>query len=257
MTERVETEARAGDGVRYHSAQQAVAQARKRRDAARSNLDEAEIERGTAQEIESVARDELRQIESEAAKVGAESGALAEFLEVVDPGLWPPVIDAVMVEAGYEVALGAALGDDLTASNAEAAPIHWRAQLAAGDVPQLPVGARPLSEHVSAPPALTRRLAQIGVVENAAAGDALSTSLAQGQRLVSTSGAFWRWDGFTVGVGAPTSAANRLAQRNRLVELRTAADAIHQRAVEAGERHDQAVARSRAAIQHNNDGRVE
>ena len=256
-TERVETEARAGDAGLYHSLQQAVAQARKRRDAARSNLDEAHIERNTAQEIESVARDELRQVESELAKVEAELGALAELLEVVEPGLWPPVIDVVMVETGYEVALGAALGDDLTASNSEAAPIHWRAQPYAGDVPQLPIGARPLSEHVSAPPALARRLAQIGVVENDAAGNSLSTSLAQGQRLVSTSGAFWRWDGFTVGVGASTPAANRLAQRNRLDELRTDSEAIHQRAVEAGERHDQAVARSRAAIQHDNNWRVE
>ena len=129
---------------------------------------------------------------------------LAELLEVGDPDLWPPMIDAVTVETGYEVALGAALGDDLAASHDEAAPVHWRARPATGDAPPLPVGARPLSEHVSAPPALARRLAQIGVVEDDDAGNALSTSLAQGQRLVSPSGALWRWDGFTAGVGAPT-----------------------------------------------------
>ena len=257
--ERVETEARADDGGRYRSAQEAVAMAREKRETARSGLDNAEAERTAAQETETVARDALRQIELEAAKVEAESAALAELLEVGDPDLWPPMIDAVTVEAGYEVALGAALGDDLAASSDEAAPVHWRVQpdavRSSPSAAPLPVGARPLSEHVSAPPALARRLAQIGVVDDDDVGNALSTSLAQGQRLVSPSGALWRWDGFTAGVGAPTSAANRLAQRNRLVELRAAADTIRPRATEANERHDQAAAGARAAIQRDKDGR--
>ena len=36
------------------------------------------------------------------------------------------MIDAVEVDTGYEVALGAALGDDLIAPTDEASPIHWR-----------------------------------------------------------------------------------------------------------------------------------
>ena len=253
--ERVETEARADDGGRYRSAQEAVALARERREAARSGLDEAEAARSAAQEAERVVREAHLQIESEAAKIEAEASALTELLEVGDPDLWPPMIDAVTVETGYEVALGAALGDDLAASNDEAAPVHWRAHPGTGDAPPLPVGARPLSAHVSAPRALARRLTQIGVVEDDNAGNALATSLAQGQRLVSLSGALWRWDGFTAGAGAPTSAANRLAQRNRLVELRATADAIRQRATEAGGRYDQAAAEARAAIQRDNDQR--
>ncbi len=253
--ERLETEARADDGGRYRSAQEAVAEARERREAARSSLEATETGRTSAQEAETVARDALRRIESEAAKVEAESTALTELLEVGDPDLWPPMIDAVTVETGYEVALGAALGDDLTASNDEAAPVHWRARSVTGDAPLLPMGARPLSQHVSAPPALARRLAQIGVVEDDDTGNALSTSLAQGQRLVSTSGALWRWDGFTAGVGAPSSAANRLAQRNRLAELRTTLDTIRQRATAAGEQHDKAAAGARDAIQRDKDGR--
>ena len=254
-SERVAVEARVNDGGRHGSAQETVAAARERRDAARSNLEAAEAARATAQEVESVARDALRQIESEAAKVEAESTALAELLDVVDPDLWPPMIDSVTVEPGYEVALGAALGDDLVASNDEAAPVHWRARPVDGDTPPLPTGARPLGDHVSAPQALARRLAQIGVVDDEKAGDALSVSLVQGQRLVSRSGALWRWDGFTANAGAPTSAANRLAQGNRLVELRAAADAIRQRAAGTGERHDQASAEARAAIQRDKDAR--
>jgi len=253
--ERVETEARAEDGGRYRSAQEAVVLARERREAARSSLDEAEVARAAAQEVERVAREAHLQVESEAAKIEAEASALTELLEVGDPDLWPPMIDAVTVETGYEVALGAALGDDLAASNDEAAPVHWRAHPTSGDAPPLPAGARQLSAHVSAPPALARRLTQIGVVEDDDAGNALAASLAQGQRLVSLSGALWRWDGFTAGAGAPTSAANRLAQRNRLVELRATAAAIRQRATDAGERYDQAAAEARAAIQCDNDRR--
>ena len=43
--------------------------------------------------------------------------------------------------------------------------------------------------------------------------------LAPGQRLVSREGALWRWDGLTASADAPTAAAQRLAQKNRLVEL--------------------------------------
>ena len=39
--------------------------------------------------------------------------------------MWPPVDRPGDVEPGFETALGAALGDDLTASSDEAAPVHW------------------------------------------------------------------------------------------------------------------------------------
>ncbi|WP_292289966.1 hypothetical protein, partial [Mesorhizobium sp.] len=39
------------------------------------------------------------------------------------------------------------------------------------------------------------------------------------QRLVSRDGALWRWDGLTASADAPTAAAQRLAQKNRLAEL--------------------------------------
>ena len=71
---------------------------------------------------------------------------------------------------------------------------------------------------VQAPAALARRLAQIGIVEPADAGR-LAGTLAPGQRLVSRDGALWRWDGMVAGADAPTAAAQRLAQKNRLAEL--------------------------------------
>ena len=43
--------------------------------------------------------------------------------------LWPPVIDHVSVDKGYEKALGAALGDDLDAPIDASAPMHWSASI--------------------------------------------------------------------------------------------------------------------------------
>ena len=80
--------------------------------------------------------------------------------------LFPAVIDALEVEAGYEVALGSALGDDLTSPTDEAALVHWRTLPDMLNAPNLPVGVKPLSSVVQAPPALKRRLQQIGVTEN-------------------------------------------------------------------------------------------
>ena len=133
--------------------------------------------------------------------------------------LWPALIDAVSVVPGYEAALGAALGDDLNVPTDEAAPVLWRTLEPSGDAPELPAGATPLSCYVGAPDALARRLSQIGVADEADA-DRLSGELAYGQRLVTDKGGLWRWDGFTVTAGAETAAAVRLAQGNRLAELR-------------------------------------
>src|SRR5262249_53901370 len=133
--------------------------------------------------------------------------------------LWPPVIDAVRVEPGYEAALAAALGDDLNVPADRAAPAHWDdLGPLTGNPPLLPDGALALSRFVKAPPALARRLSLIGVVTSEQ-GKMLQSQLKPGQRLVSRAGHVWRWDGYTVAAEAQTAEAARLAQRNRLAEL--------------------------------------
>ena len=140
-------------------------------------------------------------------------------------------MDALVVEKGYEKALGAALGDDLDAPVDHAsAPMRWAgAPLDPGD-PHLPEGATTLARFVQAPAELARRLTQIGVVERAD-GPQLATQLKPGQRLVSREGDFWRWDGFAVAAHAPTGAARRLAERGRLEaiegELAAAREDVH------------------------------
>jgi len=86
----------------------------------------------------------------------------------------------------------------------------------------------PLSQFVSAPPALKRRLAQIGVVDRGQ-GKALQAKLRPGQRLVSKEGDLWRWDGYSLAAGAASAAGARLVERSRLETLQAAAEAAEGR----------------------------
>lgn len=136
-----------------------------------------------------------------------------------------PVVDALVAEPGLEAAVAAALGDDLLAPVEEDAPRFWRALGALDPVPPLPLGSQSLAAFVTAPPALERRLSQIGIVADESDGERLQPALLPGQRLVTRDGAQWRWDGLTA-TPAATSAATRLRQRNRLNAVRaSAADA--------------------------------
>ncbi len=216
-------------------------------------LESAEAARAAADETESAARDAMQQAESVRAGLAAEERALAELLEPAEADLFPPLIDAVTVQAGWEAALGAALGEDLNAPIDEAAPVHWTSLPPLEPAP-LPGGAPPLARFVTAPKQLGRRLASIGVVEDMKAGARLAGELSRGQRLVSRDGALWRWDGYTITAGAPTAAATRLAQRNRLAEVRGTlqaakkdAEAAGAAARTAGEARDAAVAGEQAA----------
>jgi chromosome segregation protein len=213
VLESEETEARA---TREASAQ--VATAREMAAAARDGAEQAEAARRAAQDAESVAREALQSKETGLARLRAEVETLAEVLDLADDELWPPLIDAVTVEPGYEAALGAALGDDLAKPADEAAPVHWRTLSLAGAPPPLPAGSRPLSDFVQAPAELASRLAQVGVVEEHEGPRAVH-ELVQGQRLVTRAGGLWRWDGFTIAAGARNAAAVRLAERNRYREL--------------------------------------
>ncbi|MSO64447.1 MAG: hypothetical protein EXQ85_01360 [Alphaproteobacteria bacterium] len=181
----------------------------------------AEHARRAAIVAEQTARDTKAAAEQALARLVAEHDALVGLLAINADDLWPPLIDAVAVDFGYEAALGAGLGDDLNFAADTGAPVHWRDLRPLLDAPPLPAGALPLSRFVNAPPVLARRLSQIGVVD-AAEGARLAADLRQGQRLVTREGALWRWDGFTAAAGVATTAVQRLNQRNRLKELRGA-----------------------------------
>lgn len=167
---------------------------------------------------EGAARPPVQDAKAELARIETEARTLAKILNAASGDLFPSVLEQISVERGYETALGAALGEDLDVPLDRSAPVHWgQSEIQPGDA-ALPEGIKSLASVVRAPAQLARRLAQIGIVE-AADGRRLQTLLAPGQRLVSREGALWRWDGFTASADAPTAAAQRLAQKNRLAEL--------------------------------------
>jgi chromosome segregation protein len=194
----------------------------------------------TRARIEAAVRDQRALVE----RLGAEADALAALAEPKAAG--PGMVDLVEVRAGHAEALAAALGDDLIGGLDRDAATHWREQgnpATLGDAPALPAGCTPLSEFVKGPPALARRLGQIGVVDAARAG-ALQAVLVQGQRLVSPDGGLWRWDGFVRRPDAPAPGAARLHQRTRLRQLED--EGAQQRATLAG-RDDELAAADEAA----------
>ncbi|MGQ2903369.1 MAG: chromosome segregation protein SMC [Neoaquamicrobium sediminum] len=179
---------------------------------------EAEKTVADARAAEAAARPPLAEARSELQRVETEARTLAKMLNAASGDLFPAVLEQIKVERGFETALGAALGEDLDVPVDRAAPAHWGEAERQADDPALPAGARPLADVVTAPHQLARRLAQIGIVDDAD-GARLQRELKVGQRLVSASGALWRWDGLTASPDAPTAAALRLAQKNRLAEL--------------------------------------
>ncbi|WP_119678850.1 chromosome segregation protein SMC [Indioceanicola profundi] len=225
-------------------AEEAIATAEERLEMARAEAEEAEAAKGAAdRQLEEVrakgqaaqtrARETLTQLDTAYAKLKAEADALRSVLKAGTPGNHAPAIDSLTVAPGYEAALAAALGDDLAAALEESAPIHWRSMPALPDPAPLPAGAEPLAAHVKAPAHLARCLAHVGVVEDGVAGDRAALALKPGQIVVTRFGGAWRWDGLTVRAGAPTAAAERLKQRNRLTELEAGLDEAEERALTA------------------------
>ncbi len=204
------------------AAESAAEDAERALNTARAAWEDAEKDRSTAQATAEAARNALQNAASAHTKLQAEASALEELLaEPKTAGAWSPIIDSVTVNPGYEAALGAALGDDLSAAADDASPVRWNLLPPFLERHALPDGATPLSDVVRAPDRLTRRLSQVGVVADAAAAQALQSQLKPGQRLVTQTGDLWRWDGFVAASGSPIAAATRLKQRNRLTELRS------------------------------------
>lgn len=207
-------------GEAFETAGRAESDAIAAAEAAEAKLAEADAARTEIQAREAEARAQRSEAEGEAGALRAEVAALARLVarEAAEGG---QVLDLVRVAPGYEKALGAALADDLRAPLVEAeGPSGWLA-LPAYDADQpLPEGVVPLARYVSGPEALGRRVAQIGVVDSDAAAR-LQPLLRPGQRLVSTEGDLWRWDGFRAWAeDAPSAAALRLEQLNRLEALK-------------------------------------
>ena len=205
---------------------------------AEENLAAADAARAETQAREVEARAQRSEAEGEAGALRAELAALMKLLDR-DTAEGGQVLDLMKVTPGYEKALGAALADDLRAPLAEEdGASGWATLDDYRTIQPLPQGAIPLSLYVKGPFALVRRIAQIGLVDEDKGAD-LQAALLPGQRLVSTEGDLWRWDGFRSNAeDAPSAAALRLQQLNRLEALKQENAAVNARVEGAKAAHE-------------------
>lgn len=221
---------------RIADAESAAENLQRQSSAARDALAKAETALKQAEIEDEAAWTPARAAETAVAELTAEVRALEQLAPPPAGKSFPPVLGEINVADGYEHALAAALGDDLEASRKADAPLRWTG----AESPNVdwPNGVHPITDHVEAPAELAARLALIGIVE-ASAGAALQSQLPPGARLVSREGDLWRWDGYVRSARAPSPAAARLEQLNR---LRTARSELN----EAKERAERARAKAEA-----------
>ena len=222
----------------FGAAQEAEATAVKAAGVADEALISIEEARAETQTREADARAERSEAEGELNALRAETAALAKLVER-DTAEGGQILDRLQVEHGFEKALGAALADDLRAPEVEAdGPSGWAVLPRYDSTQPLPEGVTPLTQHVSVPDVLSRRMGQIGLVDPDD-GPRLQAALKPGQRLVSPEGDLWRWDGFRAWAeDAPSAAALRLQQLNRLEVLKQTMEQASQRAEGARGAHE-------------------
>ncbi len=225
-------------GIAYQTAEAALAAATTAAATAENALVAADDGREAAQLKEAEARSERSAAEGEVKALQAEVGALAKLVDR-DTAEGGQVMDLLTVKSGYEKALGAALADDLRAPVvSDDGPSGWATLPGYAKSQTLPEGVAALANYVSVPDVLGRRLSQVGFVERTE-GARLQKTLLPGQRLVSAEGDLWRWDGFRSGAGdAPSAAALRLEQLNRLQELKQDLEEATARADGASRAHE-------------------
>jgi len=182
-------------------------------------FNEAEDKRQSIQQLEHDARNALQACEGKLARVKAEKEALEEVLITDAEGQATPLLEKLKVTKGYEKALGSALDSDLDAGDDQSSSVHWRDLPPLNEKSIFPTGIETLDKFVNAPSLLKRRLSHIGVVENEEKALLLLKELKAGHRLVTIEGGLWRWDGLCVSPEAPSAAAIRLGQKNRLDNL--------------------------------------
>ena len=200
------------------------AEAAEARTTAATALAEAQSGRDGIVQARDAAQSELATLRAELNAMTREIEALARDL-AKRAGSGERALDQVQADRGYEKALAAALGDDLSAPVAEATGEgrFWTGADVPATCAALPAGCTWLADHVRAPEALAARLSRV-MVANADDGQALDPGI----RLVTRDGRMRRWDGF-VSRGDGAAAAERLERRTRLTELEAARPALAER----------------------------
>ena len=170
-----------------------------------------------ARETREKAAEDKRDIDTQLARLVAESDALSYLLaETINPsGI--PVADQIKVSAGMEVALAACLGTDLSLPYDSGDTGYWRQDMTVPSV-QPPADGTPFSTFIAQSDVLKQALSGVSLIEDIQDVKHAQKQLKPGQALVSKEGMLWRWDGL-VRKGPASNEAERIRQRQRLDAL--------------------------------------
>lgn len=192
--------------------EQDIATRRDSEDAARKSLEDAR------QMVEQVRADVQNSRDAEG-KIRAEINALQSILNVGSEADFRPVLEDIKADDGFEAALSKALGDTLMASTEADAPVVWLGASSHIAAAAFPAGVQSILPHIQAPAALQTALSFIGFVPEESQGHEAAKLLQAGQSIVSSDGAYWRWDGLYIKAKAADRHAIQLKNKNRLEEL--------------------------------------
>ncbi|PCJ94377.1 MAG: chromosome segregation protein SMC [Hyphomicrobiales bacterium] len=225
--ERAQVEAQLKGDSRLAGLRETLEEQRKSVSQLETDVEKAETGVQKLRRADGECRKPLRAAEQSLRNLQTEASTLARILQFEGNADWSPLVDSLTVAPGLEAALGVALGDDIDAPTDGKAPTHWgeldNDALLASDA-ALPGGIKSFVDYIQGPKFLARRLRQIGLVDKSE-GANLRQQLHAGQCLVSREGDLWRWDGFVVASEAPTAAALRLENKNRLSDIEDEAKA--------------------------------
>ncbi len=225
--------------IHLKSAEGARLEAEREVEIAETASEESETAWRSVQSELGIAREALSQAEGRVASLTSEKEELSRLL-ADDDDAGARILDRISVRMGYEAAFGAALGDDLFAPELNGTgDSGWRTLPSYPSDTPLPEGVIPLSEFVTTPGLLKRRMSQTGIVEDGENIDQIQPLLSPGQRIVSRSGDLCRWDGFRIaGSKTPSSASLRFKQRNRIEEVDAALENLQRDAELAQSEHE-------------------
>ena len=143
---------------------------------AREQAERAETLRVDVAAAEARTRATARAAEDALAEAAVELRALSRLTAQARPSDGATLLDHISAKAGFELALAAALGEDVGASLDPTASMFWSGPNGRSRAPKWPAGVTPLADVVTAPARLAARLAFTGLVA-AADGDALQPDL--------------------------------------------------------------------------------
>ena len=245
--DRAGLEAEAPIVARRDAALQARVAADEEATAAQTRIDDAERVRSASVEAQALA--EQAQATAQAGLSALEGEAKALFRAVETGAGQKRALDHARAQPGCERALAAALGDDLDAPIGGGDKRGWMGADVHASDPALADGMPALADFVTAPEELSRRLAQVALVD-VDHGQPLKV----GQRLVTRAGLLRRWDGYTA-EGQGAAAAERLQRINRLAEIERAVPKAQDDVDAARTALTQAQAQSTAARTSGEDAR--